>query len=161
MARPASQITLTEKQKNILKTISSSRTAPAHHQERANIILLCAQGDTNASIMKELNLNKKTISKWRTRWSRKQLQLLQNESKENSITFQRIIESMLDDAPRSGKPPKFTAEQICQIISVACETPEENNLPFSHWSLSLLVETLVKRGIVSSISTSQLNVFLK
>ncbi|MGH9935580.1 MAG: helix-turn-helix domain-containing protein, partial [Blastocatellia bacterium] len=35
---------------------------------------------------------------------------------------------------RSGTPPKFTAEQIVQIIAVSCEEPAENERPVSHWT---------------------------
>ncbi|WP_440656999.1 helix-turn-helix domain-containing protein [Cysteiniphilum sp. G11B1] len=68
---------------------------------------------------------------------------------------------MLDDLPREGTPAKFSAEQICKIISVACEAPEKSGIPLSHWSLPSLAAELVKRQIVDSISTSQLHVFLK
>jgi hypothetical protein len=70
-------------------------------------------------------------------------------------------EYSLSDKPRPGCPGKFTAEQICQIMNAACETPEESGLPLSHWTLSELASELVRRKIVESISTSQLCVFLK
>ncbi|MBV9603236.1 MAG: helix-turn-helix domain-containing protein [Chloroflexi bacterium] len=31
----------------------------------------------------------------------------------------------LADAPKPGAPPKFTPEQICQIIALACEKPAD------------------------------------
>ena len=57
--------------------------------------------------------------------------------------------------------PTFTAEQVCQILSVACEWPEDSGLPMSHWSLNSLAHEIIKRNIVESISRSQLAVFLK
>ena len=44
-------------------------------------------------------------------------------------------------------PCTYTAEQVCQIISVACERPEDSGLPISHWSLSSLAYEVIKRGI--------------
>lgn len=160
MARIARKIILTEKQKNSLLSLSKNRTSPAHLQERASILLYCAQGKTNIAIMNELYIGKKTISKWRNRWANQQDNLLKVDKKEKGIAYQRHIESLLSDAPRSGAPCKFSAEEICLILNVACESPEEN-LPLSHWSLTSLADELVKRKIVDSISTSQLQVFLK
>lgn len=161
MARIARKITLTEKQKNILLLLSKSRTSPAHFQERASILLCCSQGKTNIDIMNELGIGKRTVSKWRNRWANQQDNLLKIDDKEKGIEYQRQIEGILSDAPRSGAPCKFSAEQICFILNVACESPEENSLPLSHWSLPSLVDELVQRNIVDSISTSQLQVFLK
>ena len=161
MARIARKITLTEKQENVLRSLSNGRMAPTYFQERASIILYCSEGKTNLEIMDELDIHKKTISKWRNRWGANEEKLLAIEKEEKGIAYQRLIERVLNDAPRSGTPCKFTAEQICLIINVACESPEANDLPLSHWSLSSLADELVKREIVESISTRQLQVFLK
>ena len=161
MPKVARNLILTEKQVNVLELISKSRTIASHLQERASIILCCAQGQTNVEIMHELKIHKKTISKWRNRWADQEERLLEIDEKEKGIAYQRLIESILNDAPRSGTPCKFTAKQICLILNVACESPVENQLPLSHWSLSSLSDELVKREIVKSISTSQLQVFLK
>jgi len=161
LARIAEQVTLTEKQEQILYSLSNGRTTPAHLQQRASILLCCSEGKMNVDIMEELGVHKKTISKWRNRWVRNKDKLSAIENEEQGITYQRSIEQIISDAPRCGTPCKFTAEQICLILNVACETPQENDLPLSHWSLSSLAEELVKRKIVESISTSQLQVFLK
>ncbi len=86
--------------------------------------------------MGKLDIDKKTISKWRNHWSKNKEKLLAIENEEQGIARQRSIERVLSDAPRSGTPCKFTAEQICLVMNVACESPEENGLPLSHWSLS-------------------------
>jgi len=161
LARIAKKITLTEKQEQILHSLSNGRTTPAHLQQRASILLYCSEGKMNIEIMEELGVHKKTISKWRNRWVRSKDKLSMIENKEERIIYQRSIEQIISDAPRCGTPCKFTAEQICLILNVACEIPQENDLPLSHWSLSSLIEELVKRKIVESISTSQLQVFLK
>ena len=161
MARIAEKITLTEKQEQILRLFSNSRTISVHLQLRATILLCCSEGKTNTEIMAELGVHKKTISKWRNRWAVNKEKLSGIENKEKGIAYQRLIEEILGDYPRSGAPSKFSAEQICLIMNVACESPEANDLPLSHWSLSSLANELVKRKIVESISTSQLQVFLK
>ena len=37
----------------------------------------------------------------------------------------------LSDAPRPGAPGKFTPEQVCAIIALACEAPKDSGLPIS------------------------------
>ncbi len=161
MARMATKINLTEKQEKILRLLSNGRTVPIHHQQRATILLHCAAGKTNLEIEGALDLDKTTVSRWRTRWAANQERLSEIEKEEQGIEYQRAIEQVLSDAPRPGAPAKFNAEQICLIISVACESPESSDLPLSHWSLPSLADELVKREIVASISTSQWQVFLK
>ena len=141
--------------------MTNSRTASAHYRERAQIILQSATGKTNLVIKEALGISKVTVSKWRTRWENNQEKLLTKEKEMTGIVYQRAIENILSDAPRSGAPGKFSAEQICQIIHVSCESTAENEMPFSHWSLPALAAELKKRKIVESISTSKLQVFLK
>ncbi len=58
----------------------------------------------------------------------------------------------LSDAPRCGAPGKFSPEQVCAIIALACENPKDSDLPISQWSQGEVARQAVKRGIVSSIS---------
>ena len=55
MARIAGQVTLTEKQRNILIQIATSRTQREDHVERAKIILLSSNGRQNKYIEIEEN----------------------------------------------------------------------------------------------------------
>jgi transposase len=131
------------------------------HTERAQIILLCAEEKTNYRIGKDLRISEQVASKWRKRWQSNAGQLAQAEVEEEKGKYKKRIMKVLEDAPRSGCPVKFSAEQVCHILSVACEAPEESEHPLSHWSLSSLVAEVIKRGIVPSISKSQMHVFLK
>ena len=62
---------------------------------------------------------------------------------------------------RPGTPATFSAEQICRIIAVACEEPEESGRPISEWTPRELADEVVKREIVESISPRQVGRFLK
>jgi Homeodomain-like domain len=76
--------------------------------------------------------------------------------------LRRAIEQTLCDRPRSGAPPTFTAEQVCQIVAMACEAPsQESGRPVTHWSTTELAEEAVKRGIVKEISARSVGRFLK
>jgi len=64
-------------------------------------------------------------------------------------------------APRSGAFGKSTAEQITLITAIACEPPELSGRPVAEWTHAELADEAVKRGIVSSISASQVGRYLR
>lgn len=158
----AESVNLTPRQQEVLSDITRSRTARRDHIVRANVVLLSASGWSNAKISAAVGMGKLAVGKWRKRWLKNEEALLAVESKEpKAIDYRRYVENRLSDAPRPGTPAKFTAEQLCQILHVASEKPEDSGLPLSHWSLPSLAAELQKRGIVESISTSQLSIFLQ
>ena len=75
--------------------------------------------------------------------------------------MRRAIEGILTDEPRPGAPGKFTPEQVTQILAVACEPPAKSGRPITHWTAHELADEVVKRGIVTSISTSQVSRYLR
>src|ERR1700733_2878266 len=157
MARRAKQISLTNKQQNILMQIVTSRTHQQDHIERAKIILLSSDSKTNKQIQSELSVTQPTVIKWRNRWLKNEDRLLLIDENEMGVNYVRKILEILSDAPRSGAPNTFTAKQV----SLACERPEDSDLPISHWSLNSLVTEIINRGIVNKISRAGLAVFLK
>ena len=161
MARIAKPISLTNKQQDVLTQIITSRTQQQAHIQRARIILLAFNGKNNKQIQSELNVTQPTVIKWRRRWLGHEHRLLLIDENEVGINYNRKILEILSDDRRSGAPNTFTAEQVCQIMSVACERPEDSGLPISHWSLSSLTDEVIKRGIVDKISRSRVAVFLK
>ncbi len=62
------------------------------------------------------------------------------------------VEERLTDAPRPGRPARITAEQVCQIVAVACEAPSRSGRPISQWTSREIADELVGRGIVATIS---------
>jgi hypothetical protein len=75
--------------------------------------------------------------------------------------LRRAIEQTLGDEPRPGPPGKFTPEQIVQILAVACEPPEKSGRPITHWTIPELVDEVITRGIVPSISVAQVGRYLR
>jgi len=149
------------KQQQVLDDIINSRTSRQDHRLRAQIILSWVEGNSENKIAEKLHVNRTMVSHWKRRWFENEEKLTAYDDCLSGIEYFRAVLSLLNDAPRSGAPGKFSAEQICQIINVSCESPEDSNLPLSHWSLKDLAGELIRRGIVESISTSQLSVFLK
>jgi transposase len=161
MARIAKQVTLTNKQQEVLTHIITSRTQRQDHVVRAKIILLSYNKKQDKQISYALDLAKSTVRKWRKQWLQNEERLLLVDEREKGLNYVRIILEILSDGPRSGAPNTFTAEQVCQIMSLACERPEDGDLPISHWSLNSLVNEIISRGIVETISRSRVASFLK
>jgi putative transposase len=118
---------------------------------RARIVLLAGDGWNNLQIARELGLDDETPGHWRRRW----LQFA-----EVPVEDLRVAKR-LADAPKPGAPPKFSPEQICQIIALACEKPAACERPISHWSQSELADEIMRRGIVPSISPRHAGRLLK
>ena len=60
----------------------------------------------------------------------------------------------LTDAPRSGRPPAFTAADRAEVIALACALSAGSGVPLSRWSgPDLARELAARRRIVVSAST--------
>ena len=99
---------------------------------------------------------------WCRRWGALAPKLEQMEADEGSDkALTTMIVQALADHPRSGAPATFTAEQIVQIVAVACEDPADSGRPVSHWTPREVAEEVRKRGLVETISTRSVGRFLK
>jgi transposase len=87
--------------------------------------------------------------------------LAEAEAEATEKEYRQMVQETLADRPRSGSPGKFSAEQLCQIIAVACQPPAETGRPFSHWTAQELADEVVKQKIVASISPRHIGRFLK
>ncbi len=85
-------------------------------------------------------------------WREAEARLTEIEAIGKAEELAAAIVSMLSDQPRSGAPVTFTAEQVCQILAVACEAPAESKRPVAEWTPREPAEEVVQRGIVSRIS---------
>ena len=84
---------------------------------RAQVLLKADEGLSNEEISEHTGVSERTIRELRRRYACEGL------------------ERALHDAPRSGKPPKFTARQQKQVIALACTDPPEGR---ARWTLTLL-----------------------
>jgi len=165
MATPKSPvIALNDPRREILIEISRKKTATHCSVWRSHIILEAAGGLANTRISAILGVSSKCVRCWRNRW-------LSYEASFASIELQggpnmewylaKKIRECLSDGPRPGHKCKFTAEQYCGIIAIALEPPENSGLPITEWTRREIATEAVKRGIVDSISPSQVGLFLK
>lgn len=160
MSGKAAKIQLTERQYSVLQEIRRSATAPQRLVQRVSVILKGFAGILNVTIAQEVGLARKQIGLWRRRWQQSFGALVAIECRESQAEFRRAIEDVLSDAPRSGSTGSFTAEQVTQILALACEPPEQSGRPIDRWTHRELADEAVLREIVPSISDSQVGRYL-
>lgn len=158
----APQLHLTEKQKTILQRIIRRATSPQNLVLRAKIVLRGTEyGRRDTQIGRDLNCHAQTVRTWRHRWLNAWESLVEVEGIAAEPELETAIIGVLSDQPRPGTPAKFTAEEICQIINIACEDPILSGRPITEWTPRELADEVVKREIVNCISPSQVGRFLK
>lgn len=157
----AASITLTERQERTLKKIGTDRRSEHRYHQRAIIILRAAAGESNRLMAKRMNVSREFVQRWRWRWGRNKEVLSKLEVEEENRAYFEGVLKILSDEPRAGHPLKFTAEQVCQIMAIACEKPQDSGHILSHWGTQQLALEVMKGGIVESISKTQVGRFLK
>jgi len=160
MSGKAAKVMLTEKHHKILDEITRSRTASKSLIQRCQIILLAFGGALNMTIASEVGLHRVYVGVWRRRWQESTDALIAVECRETTAELRRFIEDVLSDAPRIGSTGTFSGEQVTQILAVACEPPELSGRPIVAWTVRELTDEVIKRGIVESISISQVRRYL-
>jgi hypothetical protein len=125
---------------------------------RVRIILRMAQAAGVEPLARELHCAADTVQKWRDRWAQAQAALAAAELDADQLTL--IIASVLADAPRSGRPVSFSAEQVVQIVNLACSSPRSVDRPVDAWTPRELADEAERQGIVTSISASSVTRFL-
>src|SRR6202162_4136559 len=160
MAGKAAKIIVSERQQVLLKEFSKSRTVGQSVSQRGTIILLGFQGLFNEEIALRVGLNRQQVGLWRQRWRDAWNSLCVWECTEPHRLREAIVD-ILSDAPRPGAPATFTAEQVSQIVALACEPPKLSGRPIDHWTLRELRDEAITRQIVPGISVSQVGRFLQ
>lgn len=118
------------------------------------------EGQSNQHIAAEVGLERKQVGLWRRRWRDAWDDLTRLECVEPR-QLHAAVREVFRDAPRAGAKGKFTAEQVTQILAVACEPPEQSGRPITHWTSKELRDEVVGRRIVLDISTAQVGRYLR
>jgi hypothetical protein len=100
------------------------------------------------------------VGLWRRRWRDAWDSVCVWECTEPHRLREAILD-VLSDAPRPGTPATFTAQQVSQIVALACEPPKLSGRPINHWTLRELRDEAIKRSIVTDISESRIGYFLQ
>lgn len=161
MPGTAAKVVITERQQDVLQGMVWSRSCPQGLAHRAEIILLAFAGCQNEVIAERLGCERHGVGIWRRRWQQAFARLVVIECVEEPAALREAIEKVLGDLPRAGCGGTFTAEQIAQILAVACEPPANSGRPVTHWTPRELADEAIKRGIVPTISARHVGRFLK
>lgn len=116
----ATLVELTEQERQTLTQWTSAGTTEHRLVERAQIILLAAEGRSSQDIADQLETRTARVSKWRTRFAKQRIE-------------------GLSDAARSGKPAKYTAETEKRMLALLDQPPPKGH---AQWSGPLLAEAL-------------------
>jgi transposase len=131
---------LTEEDRDFLQHFTSTGKRSARTFLRAMILLLSDKDRTDEEISEILSTSTCTVQRTRQKY----------------VTGG--LDMALHELPRPGQPRKLSSSQEHQIIAIACSTAPEGR---SHWTLELLREEAVRKGIVHEISTEPIRILLK
>src|SRR5919202_2976685 len=146
-------------QQAVLERLLRQQSCPQALVRRVQIVLAAGTGQRNEPIAQHLGCSPTTVRLWRARWAAAERQLAAAEGDERAL--RSAIAAVLADAPRPGAPATFTAEQIVQIIALACTPPANSERPVDAWTPRELADEAQKRQIVASISARSVGRFLK
>jgi len=113
-------IRLTEAEETTLREWCRKGTSEQRTVERARIILLSHEGLTVETIAKRLGTRPARVSKWRQRFAKDRL-------------------GALSDAPRPGKPQKYTADTEKRVLALLDQPAPEG---YAQWNGALLAAAL-------------------
>ena len=128
-------ITLPETDRAELQRRARCYTAPHAEVVRAKIVLLAADGLENTQIAARLDVHVGVVSRWRKRFAEEGM-------------------SGLADRQRSGRPRVFAAAVVAEVKAMACEPPEDREVPQSRWSAADLAAQAEAEGLVEAVSRS-------
>ena len=155
------RVPLTARQRACLEQIARRQTSPQRLVRRAKILLALETGANQCHVTRQMRLHRGTVHTWHRRWRAlaPKLEQIEADGGHDKVLTTMIVEA-LTDHPRSGTPATFTAEQMVQMVAVACEDPADSGRPVSHWTPREVAEEVRKRGIVETISTRSVGRFL-
>lgn len=108
-----------------LEALARSLSDPHREVMRAQIVVFCARGLSNAEIARSVGCSERTVRKWRDRFA------------------QAPCLDSLQDRPRSGRPAVVPVATRCEVVKLACQRPEGSKARFRDiWTLSSLQEAL-------------------
>ncbi len=134
------QVKLKEEERERLNNYLRKGKSSARSVTRARILLLADAGRSDLEIVDALGTSKSTVARLRKKYC------------------QEGLESILNEKPRSGAPPKISGRAKARLTVLACSKPPEGR---SGWTLKLLADKLVELKEVDSISTMSVSRILK
>jgi len=128
-----------EERRELLGIVSKGRNKAVVIQ-RAHILLKVEEGKTDAEISQLLYVSEQTIRRVRLRYVTDGLQ------------------AALEDKPHPSTGSDLDEKQEARVIALACSEPPAGQV---RWTLELLVQEILKDGIVTHISPETVRLLLK
>jgi transposase len=129
--RTAPEITLTQSDRQTLEKWARGRSTPVRLTQRAQIVLLAAEGMANKDIATELGTTRILVGRWRSRFAEFGLSGIEK------------------DAPRGGRKPTSRNRSARKILQRTVDTKPGNA---THWSTRTLARELgVSQSMVTRI----------
>jgi transposase len=133
-------VDLTEAERGDLLGLIRKGKAAARRLTRAHILLLASEGRTDEEIAAALHTNRSTAERVRRRF------------------VEEGLEAALAERPRPGAEPVLDVRSEAVLLALACANPPEGR---TAWSMQLLADELVQRGVVGGISDETVRRVLK
>jgi len=118
--RPKQTLKLTDDARADLEAFARSRSLPHGLVQRAKIILLASQGESNTLIAEKLKISKPTVGMWRRRYLDYGLEGLHDEMK-------------------SGRPRTISDEQVAMVVRKTLRSKPKGVI---HWAVRPMAETI-------------------
>lgn len=119
--RVAPKVTVTGEDRKTLERWARGRSTPVRLAQRAQIVLMAAEGHDNKSIAAAVGVTRQLVGRWRNRY------------------VQAGLSGIEKDAPRSGRKPATRDAVAAKIIEWTTQRKCENA---THWSTRTLAEAL-------------------
>jgi transposase len=126
--RRAPELVLSTCERERLERVVRAGRSSQRDALRARVVLLAAQGMTNREIGVRLGVGAKTAGRWRRR-------------------YHAEGPKGLREAPRSGRPPTYKAEQKAWFFQKVLEDVRDNGIPASRWSCQDLLKLAKRSGM--------------
>ena len=155
-----------EQEHQLLKELTRSGKIEHRYQERLSIILHYEKTGSKRGVSRAMKIDIQKVRRWLSRWQageliREELYEEYNRSNLSHNNYKKELLELVGDKPRSGTPRVFTLAEKEQIVALGSSNPSDLGLPYTHWSLQLLRDEAIKRGVVKKISVRQVGRFLK
>ena len=133
-------VRLTEDVRAALESLVRSGACPSYVVRRAQVLLSSDAGLTDKQVAAVSGCSKRTVAYIRKRFT------------------QGGWERSVFDAPRSGRPSKFSVLKRQQVVALASNDPPEG---CTRWTLGLLIEKAAEQELVEAVSKSELSLWLR
>jgi transposase len=122
-------VDLSSEEKAELAELTKKGKTSARKLNRARILLLADEGQTDKAIAKTLDVGTSTVERTRKKF------------------VEGGLEEALNELPRIGRERKLSGKQEAYLVALACSDPPEGR---KRWTMKLLADKLIEFEVVDS-----------